>query len=223
MTEAETLDLYRKHKVNPITLMNRNAGLFGLNLAHLFEERELVADLSERMAFLSGHTAESREYHGASLWGDWQVVAVRGGDDLCEPGDVLTFNVNNELVVSSPTGSSAGAARVYSENSRFDYWATKREVLVPDEDLVARYDSANDTLTLRIRGNEYWDEATIELTRLAGTRPYDDVVVDTEKSFAVYRQWLAMTRPAPGPGGLRRPLWLPRAFKPDASTYRIEG
>jgi NADPH:quinone reductase-like Zn-dependent oxidoreductase len=31
-----------KHKVNPITLMNQNAGVFGLNLAHLFEERELL-------------------------------------------------------------------------------------------------------------------------------------------------------------------------------------
>jgi NADPH:quinone reductase-like Zn-dependent oxidoreductase len=33
-----------KSKVNPITLMNRNAGVFGLNLAHLFEERDLVRD-----------------------------------------------------------------------------------------------------------------------------------------------------------------------------------
>ena len=31
-----------------------------------------------------------------------------------------------------------------------------------------------------------------------------------------------LRRPAPGPDGLRRPLWLPRAFKPDASAYRIE-
>ena len=31
-----------KHKVNPITLMNGNHGLYGLNLAHLFEERELL-------------------------------------------------------------------------------------------------------------------------------------------------------------------------------------
>jgi NADPH:quinone reductase-like Zn-dependent oxidoreductase len=30
-----------KHKVNPITLMNQNAGVFGLNLAHLFDERDL--------------------------------------------------------------------------------------------------------------------------------------------------------------------------------------
>jgi NADPH:quinone reductase-like Zn-dependent oxidoreductase len=31
-----------KSKVNPIALMNRNVGLHGLNLAHLFEERDLV-------------------------------------------------------------------------------------------------------------------------------------------------------------------------------------
>jgi hypothetical protein len=32
-----------------------------------------------------------------------------------------------------------------------------------------------------------------------------------------------MARPAPGPGGLRRPLWLPRAFKPAASAYQLDG
>jgi len=52
---------------------------------------------------------------------------------------------------------------------------------------------------------------------------YGDIFVDTNRSFEVYRQWLALARPAPGPGGLRRPLWLPRAFRPDASAYRIDG
>ena len=42
------------------------------------------------------------------------------------------------------------------------------------------------------------------------------------KSLEVYREWLELARPAPGPGGLRRPLWLPRAFKPDASAYRLD-
>ena len=50
-----------------------------------------------------------------------------------------------------------------------------------------------------------------------------DVVVDTERAHAVYRQWLALARPAPGPGNLRRPLWLPRAFKPDVSAYRLDA
>ncbi len=52
---------------------------------------------------------------------------------------------------------------------------------------------------------------------------YGDVFVDTDKSFEVYREWLALARPAPGPDNLRRPLWLPRAFKPDASAYKIGG
>jgi NADPH:quinone reductase-like Zn-dependent oxidoreductase len=33
-----------KHKVNPVTLMNRNAGVHGLNLARLFEERDLLRE-----------------------------------------------------------------------------------------------------------------------------------------------------------------------------------
>jgi hypothetical protein len=47
--------------------------------------------------------------------------------------------------------------------------------------------------------------------------------VDTAKAHEVYRRWLEMARPAPGPGNLRRPLWLPRAYKPDPATYRMEG
>jgi hypothetical protein len=52
---------------------------------------------------------------------------------------------------------------------------------------------------------------------------YGDVFVDTAKAHEVYRRWLQMARPAPGPGNLRRPLWLPRAYKPDAASYRMEG
>jgi len=51
---------------------------------------------------------------------------------------------------------------------------------------------------------------------------YGDVFVDTERSFAIYKEWLAMTRPAPGPGGLRRPLWLNRPFGPDEKTYYLQ-
>jgi anaerobic selenocysteine-containing dehydrogenase len=46
-----------------------------------------------------------------------------------------------------------------------------------------------------------------------------DVAVDTEQSFQVYRRWLALSRPGPGPGGLRRPLWFARPVKPAASAY----
>ena len=49
---------------------------------------------------------------------------------------------------------------------------------------------------------------------------YADVVVDTTKSHELFEQWLAMARPGPGPGGLRRPLWFARPVKPKASAYR---
>ena len=49
---------------------------------------------------------------------------------------------------------------------------------------------------------------------------YGDVVVDTAKSKEAYLEWLAKTRPAPGPDGLRRPLWFARPLKPDVSAYR---
>ena len=48
---------------------------------------------------------------------------------------------------------------------------------------------------------------------------YGDVYVDTAKSLAVYREWLDMTRPCPGPDNLRRPLWLQRPFRPKESAY----
>ena len=50
---------------------------------------------------------------------------------------------------------------------------------------------------------------------------YGDVVVDLRKSKAHYEEWLAKAKPAPGPGGLRRPRWLPRPLKPVDSEYVI--
>lgn len=51
---------------------------------------------------------------------------------------------------------------------------------------------------------------------------YGDVFVDTEKSFAIFKEWLAMTRPAPGPNNLRRPLWLNRPLRPIEEIFYLE-
>ncbi|HEY8563441.1 MAG TPA: molybdopterin-dependent oxidoreductase [Pyrinomonadaceae bacterium] len=51
---------------------------------------------------------------------------------------------------------------------------------------------------------------------------YGDVFVDTEKSFAIYKEWLSWTRPAPGPDGLRRPLWLNRPLRPVEEMFYVE-
>ncbi len=51
---------------------------------------------------------------------------------------------------------------------------------------------------------------------------HGDVFVDTNKSFEIYKQWLAMTRPAPGPNGLRRPLWLARPLRPTEEMFYVK-
>ena len=50
---------------------------------------------------------------------------------------------------------------------------------------------------------------------------YGDVFVDTKKSIEVYEEWRAKTRPAPGPGGLRRPLWMNRPLHPVPEAYEM--
>ncbi|MER3413100.1 MAG: hypothetical protein C4341_02455 [Armatimonadota bacterium] len=52
---------------------------------------------------------------------------------------------------------------------------------------------------------------------------YGDVFVDTDKSMEVYREWLAMAKPAGqyGRGNLRRPKWLERSVRPEDSVYRL--
>ncbi len=73
-----------------------------------------------------------------------------------------------------------------------------------------------------ISGMHCWHQKVTVEKAHAGDR-YADIFVDTRKSMEVYHEWLKKTRPAPGPGGMRRPLWFLRAVKPDASVYKMEG
>lgn len=70
-----------------------------------------------------------------------------------------------------------------------------------------------------ISGMHCWHQA-VTISRAGPGDAYGDVFVDTNRSMEVYREWLGKTRPGPGPGGLRRPLWLARAVRPSAETYR---
>ncbi|MDE3091080.1 MAG: formate dehydrogenase, partial [Chloroflexota bacterium] len=71
-----------------------------------------------------------------------------------------------------------------------------------------------------ISGMHCWHQKVRVEKANAGDQ-YGDIFVDTNKSHAIYKEWLALTRPAPGPDNLRRPLWMPRPLKPDATAYKI--
>lgn len=72
-----------------------------------------------------------------------------------------------------------------------------------------------------ISGMHCWHQKV----RIESAKPedrYGDVFVDTNKSFAVYQEWLKKTRPAPGPDGLRRPLWMGRPLKPIQELFYLK-
>ncbi|HET9531190.1 MAG TPA: formate dehydrogenase, partial [Blastocatellia bacterium] len=72
-----------------------------------------------------------------------------------------------------------------------------------------------------VSGMHCWHQR-VKVERAAADDRYGDVLVDTRRSHEIYREWLAKTRPAPGPGGLRRPLWFARPVRPDLDAYRIK-
>jgi len=51
---------------------------------------------------------------------------------------------------------------------------------------------------------------------------YGDVFVDTNKSYEIYKEWMEMTRPAPGPDNLRRPLWFARVLSPTKEKFYLD-
>ena len=71
-----------------------------------------------------------------------------------------------------------------------------------------------------VSGMHCWHQR-VRLEKATPEDSYGDVVVDTAKAHDVYKQWMARTRPAPGPNGLRRPPWFDRPLRPTADAYRI--
>ncbi|MCF6280240.1 MAG: molybdopterin-dependent oxidoreductase [Flavobacteriaceae bacterium] len=65
-----------------------------------------------------------------------------------------------------------------------------------------------------ISGMHCWHQR-VRIEKPSVGENYGDIAVDTNKSHEIFKEWLAMTRPAPGPNGERRPLWFKRAFAPD--------
>jgi hypothetical protein len=72
-----------------------------------------------------------------------------------------------------------------------------------------------------VSGMHCWHQKAVNVSKAGPNDRHGDIWVDTNKSMQIYREWVDMTRPAPGPGGLRRPLWFKRPLRPDISTYYL--
>ncbi|MCA8944000.1 MAG: molybdopterin-dependent oxidoreductase [Planctomycetes bacterium] len=71
-----------------------------------------------------------------------------------------------------------------------------------------------------VSGMHCWHQK-VRVTKAGADARYGDTVVDTNKSMAVFEEWLARTRPAPGPDGLRRPLHFKRVLRPVESAFLL--
>ena len=124
----------------------------------------------------------------------------------------------------------AGLARINNDGSEWSLRRSKGMSSYTSEDPDTERIWWNDTgvhqnLTFAVQpdpisGMQCWHQRV----RVGPAQPgdeYGDVVVDTAKSREAYLDWLSKTRPAPGPGGLRRPLWYARPLKPVPSAFHL--
>ena len=73
-----------------------------------------------------------------------------------------------------------------------------------------------------VSGMHCWHQR-VHLEKAAADDPYGDSMVDTAAAHQAYRDWMDKTRPAPGPGGLRRPMWFDRPLRPGAAAYNVSA
>jgi hypothetical protein len=73
-----------------------------------------------------------------------------------------------------------------------------------------------------ISGMHCWHQKVAVRKAEPGDR-YGDVYVDTKRAHKVYQAWLRRTRSGPGPGGLRRPLWMNRPLRPTLEAFYVPG
>jgi len=73
-----------------------------------------------------------------------------------------------------------------------------------------------------ISGMHCWHQR-VTLEKAGPDDRYGDVFVDTNISHQIYKRWLAKARRGPGPGGLRRPLWMNRPLRPTLDAFHVKG
>jgi len=72
-----------------------------------------------------------------------------------------------------------------------------------------------------ISGQHAWHQV-VRVARAETGDQEGDIFADTARAHEVYREWLKLARPAPGPDGTRRPYWLLRPLRPTKDAYQLK-
>jgi anaerobic selenocysteine-containing dehydrogenase len=156
----------------------------------------------------------------------WRTEGVR-------PGVVAASHHMGRWRIEEDKARSWGAGKATIDRTADGKWKLTRDHGIrpfdsddPDTNRIWWNDTGvHQNLTFSVQpdpisGMQCWHQKVTVGPAAAGDQ-YGDVVVDTAKSREAYVEWMAKTRPAPGPGGLRRPLWYARPLKPAAPMYHL--
>ncbi|HLH75534.1 MAG TPA: molybdopterin-dependent oxidoreductase [Candidatus Binataceae bacterium] len=198
--------LYEISHKNPLWLHPRDAIRLGVRTGHLLKVQTEIGYFVDRVWVTEGIRPGviACSHH----LGRWRLAADKGGErwasalvDLkqAEPGRWLMRQITGIQPFASADPDSQ---RVWWQDAGVHQNLTFP--VQPDP----------------VSGQHCWHQKVV-VTRPAPEDRYGDVFVDTDRAHEVYRRWLKLARPAPGPDNLRRPLWLARVYRPDASAFVI--
>jgi len=190
---------------NPLWVHPEDAALLGLENAGLVRVATGIGHFIARVWVTEGiHPGVVACSHHV---GRWRMFRTVGGAqlasslvDLTWQGPVLTIRVKE----------GAGSFESMDPDTQRVWW---KEVGV------------HQNLTFPVQpdpvsGMQCWHQKVTVSPAAPGDR-FGDVVVDTDKSAEHYQRWKALTHPAPGPDGTRRPKWLNRPMRPVDATWSI--
>ncbi|HEY3176274.1 MAG TPA: molybdopterin-dependent oxidoreductase [Candidatus Polarisedimenticolia bacterium] len=180
-----------------------------------------------RLGVATGDLVKVRTEIGYFINRAWVTEGIR-------PGVVACSHHMGRWRISEKGGSRWATARVSLERKGEGVWRMRQlEGIKPftsddpdSERIWWREPGVNQNLTFPVHpdpvsGMHCWHQK-VRVEKAGPEDRYGDIEVDTRLSMEIYRRWREMCHPAPGPGGLRRPLWLARPVRPAPEMFLIQ-
>lgn len=230
--------LYEISHNNPLWLHPADAARLGLKTGDLVRVTTEIGHFIDRLWVTEGIRpgVAACSHH----LGRWRLTEEGGGRfstalvDLTRDGQPV---VAVPMAVEASTGDSGGGGGDVDGPRVGQEWAMRRikgagpfKSADPDSSRIWWKDvGVHQNLTFPVHpdpvsGMHCWHQKVT----IAPARPDDrlgDVHVDTSRSMAVYRTWLALARGADevSPDGTRRPYWMLRAYRPAREAFRLSS
>lgn len=181
---------------------------------------------AERLGVASGDLVRVTTRTGYYVNRAWVTEGVRPGVVAC------SHHLGRWRLPNAPGTDKWGAAPVKIEKPGSTKWKVRRigditafDSSDPDSKRVWWSDGGvHQNLTFPVQpdpisGMHCWHQK-VTVNKAEPDDRYGDVQVDTDKSYQVYKEWVALaSKRVKHPGNLRRPKWIARAVRPADEAY----